>query len=322
MNASAIMDLVAAIRRSGDITAQDVLELRRGVFGDTRVWPHEAEALFDLQQMRLPACPEWQDFYLEAMTDYLVNQEEPQGYISEQNAHWLVEMIDRDAVVWSDTELELLVHVLEKAKSSPPQLVRYALEKVKEAVVTGEGPTRKGMELNPGSIGAAEVDMLRRILYAFGGGSACAISRDEAEILFDINDATLFGDNDPSWQDLFVKAIANHLMAISGYSVPSRQEAIRREEWLAKTDVSVAGFFDRMLSGWRDALSSYERPGRDLELEARINEHITAGEANWLKDRMMRNGHLCANQKALLRFIREESSNIHPDLQELFDRAA
>lgn len=322
MNASPIMDLVATIRNSGDITPQDVLALRRAVFGDARVWPHEAEALFDLSQMRLTAAPEWQELYLEAMTDYLVNQEEPHGYISEQNAQWLIDMIERDAAVWTDTELELLVHVLDKAKSSPPQLVKFALEKVKEAVVSGEGPTRRGMQLKPGSIGAAEVDMLRRILYAFGGSSACAISREEAEALFDINDATLYGENDPSWQDLFVKAVANHLMAISGYSVPSRQEAIRREEWLSKTDVSVTGFFDRMLNGWRDALSSYERPGRDLELEARINEHITAGEADWLKERMMRNGHICANQKALLRFIREESANIHPDLQELLDKAA
>ena len=77
-----------------------------------------------------------------------------------------------------------------------------------------------------------------------------------------------------------------------------------------------------MLNGSRDAMSSYERPGRDLELEARINEHITAGEAHWLKERMMRNGHICANQKALLRFIREESANIQLDLQKLLDKAA
>jgi hypothetical protein len=37
MNASPIMDLVATIRNSGDITSQDVLALRRAVFGDARV---------------------------------------------------------------------------------------------------------------------------------------------------------------------------------------------------------------------------------------------------------------------------------------------
>ena len=178
------------------------------------------------------------------------------------------------------------------------------------------------MELKPGSVCLAEVDLLRRILYACGGDGSAAVSRQEAEALFDINDATLHGDNDPSWQDLFVKAIANHLMALSGYSVPSRQEAMRREAWLSDTEVSVSGFFDRMLSGWRDALSNYEPPRRDHRMEAVINEKITSSEAGWLKERMMRNGHVCANQKALLAFIRAESLDIHPELRHLLDLAA
>ena len=37
VNASSIMDIVATIRNSGDITSQDVLALRRAVFGDARV---------------------------------------------------------------------------------------------------------------------------------------------------------------------------------------------------------------------------------------------------------------------------------------------
>ncbi|MDP4594278.1 MAG: hypothetical protein NWT00_06905 [Beijerinckiaceae bacterium] len=322
MNASAIVDLVTRIQSSGDITSSDVLSLRRGVFGDERVWPHEAEALFDLSQKRLPACAEWQEFFLEAMTDYLVRQEQPQGYVSEQNAAWLIDMIERDGYIWTDTELNLVIHILEKATSSPPSLVQFAMGKVQDAVVSGEGPTRNGMNLKPGSIGAAEVDLLRRILYAFGAEGAAAVSRAEAEALFDINDATLYGDNDPAWQDLFVKAIANHLMALSGYGVPSREEAIRREAWLSNTETSVTGFFDRMVGGWRSALSSYEAPGRNHRIEAAINEKITQGEAGWLKDRMLRNGHVCSNQKALLQFIRDESPDVHPELRDLLNLAA
>jgi len=322
MSSSIILDTVEAVIRSGDVTAGDVLKLRRAVFGDAIVSRPEAEALFDLAAKRLPACAEWDELYLEAMADYLVRQEQPSGYVSAGNAAWLVDMIERDGRIWSDTELNLAVHVLEKATSSPPELVTFAMGKVKDAVVSGEGPTRAGMKLQPGSIGRAEVDLLRRILYAFGGEGAAAVSRCEAEMLFEINDATLYGENDPSWQDLFVKAIANNMMALSGYRVSSREEALRREAWLSDTAVSVGGFFDRMMSGWRDALSTYERPGRDLDVESATNERITAGEAGWLKERIMRNGHVCANQKALLAFIREESPDIHPELRDLFELAA
>ena len=59
-----------------------------------------------------------------------------------------------------------------------------------------------------------------------------AITRSEAELLFDIADATNEAENDPAWTDLFAKAIANAIMAASGYSAPNREEALRREAWL------------------------------------------------------------------------------------------
>ena len=59
------------------------------------------------------------------------------------------------------------------------------------------------------------VDILRRIVYAFGGNGAVAMAKSEAEVLFDLNDATAGADNDPSWNDLFVKAIASYVMAAS-----------------------------------------------------------------------------------------------------------
>lgn len=322
MNRVNIVELVEQIFRSNTITADDVLALRRSVFGDERVWPHEADALFALSQKRLDAAPEWHEFFIEAMTDYLVNQEEPHGYVSEDNARWLMGVIHQDGAVWSDTEVELLVHILDKARSSPPSLVQFALNIVKEEVLTGQGPTRRGMNLSPGSIGAGEVDLLRRILYAYGGASAGSICREEAEILFEINDATLSGDNDPAWQDFFVKAIANHVMALSGYRAPSRQEALRREEWLSDTSVSVGGFFSRMASGWRDVFATYEAPQEDLDLDRAIAERINEGEALWLCDRILKNGQVCPNQQALLQFIRDESPDIHPDLKPLLDQAA
>jgi len=322
MQASCIIEVVEKVSRSGDITTDDVLALRRQVFGDGKVHPYEAEALFDLAQKRLPGALEWHDFYIEAMTDYLVHQEEPSGYISEANAAWLARMIERDGVVWSDTELELMIHVIDRAKSSPPELVRYAMRKVRDAVVTGEGPTRRGKALKSGSIGVAEVDLLRRILYAFGGDGAVSITRCEAEALFEINDATLNGDNDPAWADLFVKAIANHLMALSGYRVPCRQEALRRERWLEDTSVSVSGFLGRMAAGWRDVFRSYQPPQSARAQDMALAERITEEEASWLRERILDNGRVCDNQQALLAFIRENSPQVHPQLKPLLQQAA
>jgi hypothetical protein len=106
------------------------------------------------------------------------------------------------------------VKVLDRAKLSPVKLVRFALEQVKLAVTVGDGylgHARSNRRLSPGVIGEVEVELIRRILYAFGGDGNIAVTRQEAEVLFDINDATAEASNDPAWSDLFVKALANFL---------------------------------------------------------------------------------------------------------------
>jgi hypothetical protein len=264
--------------------------------------------------------------------DYLVHQVAPAGYVDAANADWLVARIDRDGSVKTATELELLVKVLEAARTSPPALVQYALRQVQRAVVQGDGPLANGGRLELGRVNRAEADLLRRILYAFGGDDGIAVTRAEAEVLFDINDAVADADNDPAWLDLFVKAVANCIMAASGYVVPTREVALHREEWLDAPATGVSGFFARMVSGGlHGVLEAYRAPAdedewaeRNARMDAAIAraETVTEGEASWLADRIGRDGHLHEAEKALLRFIANEGRDIHPALAPLMAKAA
>lgn len=259
------------------------------------------------------------------MTDYVVNQTEPFGYVDKANARWLIAMISRDDLLWGDTELETLLQVLDKAASCPQFLEDFVLEAVRKSVIEGEGPTRRGMSLQPGQITAGEIDVLRRTLYAVGGPANIGIDRREAELLFDINDAMLDAEPNPEWSDLFVKAIANHVMTLSGYEPPSREEALRRERWLDEENAGVASLFGRMMqSGWRDILAAYTPPQerRLADQLAREAEAVSQGEAEWLRERIMRNGRVCENQKALLAFLKAEAPSIHPALSGLAAKAA
>lgn len=325
---------VAGLTSKNKITSEDVTMLRREVFADGVVTRGEAEALFALDQTARDKCGEWAPFFVEAVTDYIVHQEKPEGYISEQNADWLVRTVSRDGMVDSRTELELLVHVLEEAKSSPDQLSAYALEQVAHAVIDGKGPMMHGGSLVPGHIAKAEVDLLRRILYAYGGDGNIAISKAEAEVLFRINDRTAAADNDPSWNDLFVKAIANHVMCATGYEPPTREVALRHETFLDEPSPALGGFFSRMVSGGFAAiLEAYHSPG-DIEAEwearnraaealARRAETIDASEAEWLAERVGGGQRpLRDNERALLTLIRHASPQIHPALKPLLDKVA
>lgn len=323
-------DAFNAMLTSGRIGADDVLALRRTVFADGVVSREEADWVFALNDLCEGKCGEWPAFFVEALTDYTVHQEEPRGYMSEENARWLAERISRSGVVKSQTELELLVKAMEAAQSMPESLVGFALGQVKRAVIMGDGPLARGGALEAGKVTEGEVDLLRRMLYAFGGDGNIAITRTEADLLFDINDATMGADNHPSWPDLFVKAIANHLMAAHGYSVPTRQEALRRAEWLDDTQSGVDRFIVKALAGglkgiWRayrqpDA-DPWERRAAEQEAAIAAAEPVTGAEAEWLASRINRNGRMCDNEKALLAFIAEESPALDPALKPLIEKA-
>ena len=117
-------DELTRISQSRSVTSEDVLTLRRHVFGDGVIDQTEAETLFTLDANLDNRCDDWVDFLSEAMVDYLVNQVAPEGYISEENGQWLISCILRDGEVNSVTELEILIKVLEKAKSAPDALGR------------------------------------------------------------------------------------------------------------------------------------------------------------------------------------------------------
>lgn len=323
----------------GMITDRDVRHFRREVFQDGLVSQEEADAVFALNDAISNKCEAWNEFFVEVMTDFTVMQAEPRGYVSNDNAQGLVNRISHDGVVDSTTELELLVRVMAKANDCPPALAGFALAQIAYAVVEGEGPLARGMHLQKGVIGAAEVELLRTVLYAAGGSNGLSISRQEAEILFDLNERTDAARNDPSWQDLFVRATANYLMAASTSHAPTRDQVLARQEWLEDTEEDAGGMIGEVFSGFAKVFtegffddvftSSHVQMERAWNTRNRENaaashsaEAIDAGEANWLVERIQRDGAVNPNERALLEFIRKESHMVDPRVLELMDRVA
>lgn len=314
----------------GRIAESDVMKLRSVTYSDGRISVEEADELFRLNSSGIPFARAWNDYFIEAITDFLVNQVEPYGYVTAENAQWLMERISFDGDVHTRTELELAINVIDRARWSPESLVRFTLGHVRDAVLTGKGVLRNGSSLSPGMIGDAEVELLRRILYAFGGDGSVAITRAEAEVLFDINASLAQECRSPAWTDLFVKAIANAVMAASSYAVPTREEALRREAWLeSHTDLSPLGMVKSLMSDPASLFAGYRVLTREekaldrLErqrIELVVNEKVTEGEAGWLAERIGRDGKVSENEKALLAFLSAESADIHPILKDLVRR--
>lgn len=323
---------ISEIKARGSIKDADVLKLRRSYYDDGHITAEEAEIIFALNDACPVQDPAWADCFVETITDYIVEQAKPEGYLTTENAAWLIQRISKDGRIESKTEMELLVSVLDRARWSPQSLVSFALEQVKDAVINGEGPLRSGKLLEPGVVTQADVDLLRRIIYSYGGDGNVAVTRPEAEILFDIDETTADADNHPAWGDLFVKAIANCVMVASGYAPPPREEALARDAWLDRRgDLSLVGVAAGMAGGLTNLFDDYSEQSSEERALARLalqkveivtNEAVTLAEATWLAQRIGRDGRLTPNERALLMFIKAESPSIHPSLQALVDKAA
>jgi hypothetical protein len=308
-------DLAGRVAADGAITAEEILSLRQIGWGDGSIGPDEAEAIFAINDAVAAPSAEWSDFFVEALGEFIVNQVEPKGYVSQAQADWLIGRIDRDGKIESLTELELLVRLSERALSVPQNLRGYALSQIERAVLTGEGPTRRHGALEQGQVSKAEADLLRRLLFASGSDRPAGVSQAEAEALFRIKDASLGGDNAPEWKQLFVQGVGNYLAGFTSYEAVSRERAAELENFMSDSRSSLGNFVARMgKSSLRDnffeviaQMLSGEPDGPDRAAQIADARNINFDEQVWLEARIDGNGHVDEYDQALLAFLEEES---------------
>ena len=288
-------DFAAALKAGASISAEDVLAVRRWVWPDGSVSAEEAEALFELNRAAKGSAPEWADFFIEAMTDYVVNQTPPRGYVEDGHAAWLIGQIEQGGAPITPTELALVVKILETALNAPASLKAWALARIEQSV------------LADGRVGEQEAALLRRIVFAAGGDGALVVSADEAELLWRLKDACLDADNAPGWKTLFVQAVGNHLTAYSSYAPLARDEAARLDAFVADHHRSVLGFFARMgrtdPSQVRAALA--QTPDGDHEAAVAAANAVTPAEGEWLQAHVKADGARDPYEEALLAFVAE-----------------
>ena len=311
---------LAAIGETGHVSADEVLFLRRTVFADGIVSNEELDALFALGARAPNGDAEWLQFFAEAASDFYLREEEPQGYLTPEEFQSLKTRIIRDGGHVSALEIGVLVKLLETASQTPTELSAFTGGQIKRSITTKAGGA---------VVDKNDVMLLRRYLFAAGGDGNVAVTRAEAEILFDINDATDSARNDPAWTELFVLGVVNHLMAHLGYTAPSREEAFRRDAWVRDHSVNVGGFFNRMFSGVFGAVkhadaekSFYETKNEKCDRDAAIAAKVTDSEADWLASRIGRDGAFDANERSLIERMRKLEDELPENLKSLIERAA
>lgn len=308
--------LIADSASDGRISAEEILELRRLGWADGKIGPDEAEELFAANDACTLPTSEWCDFFVEALSHFIIETVPPAGYIDDEMGDELIARIDRDGRLGSMAELELLVRVLEVANNAPDRLKDYALKQVGDAVLHGDGPTRHG-ELTPKGINEAECALLRRLIFAPAGDRPAGVSKREAELLFRIKDAALYEVNAPEWERLFVQGVASYLLGFGGHAALSRARAAELEAFMTSEGGGIGGFLGRVVTAKPDLGGAFgsllgakdEACGEAgaFDDEAATAALIEPAEAVWLSDMLEADEELDEFEKALITFIDAET---------------
>lgn len=161
--------------------------------------------------------------------------------------------IDIDREVGLAARFQDIVAAIEQAPHLASGLAVLALEQVRRGVVTGEGETTRGRVHFSRTIDATDAAMCEMILIAGGGDTGKPVTREEAEILFDIHAAGCDREDNGHFDDLFIKAIAHHVLAAAGHVVPPRAAALARTtaigDWATPEEFAA---IDREIAGWLD----------------------------------------------------------------------
>jgi hypothetical protein len=148
------------------------------------------------------------------------------------------------AVTRPTGSLAALIATIEFSSIATGSDAAAALAIVRDGVITGEGPTTSGRVHFSRSLDARDADWCARILTARAINEA-AVSREEAQALFQIDEAAAERSDDGKFDDLLAKAILHHAASASGLPVPARAIALSPqtaiETWAPSrsTDVNV-----------------------------------------------------------------------------------
>jgi len=297
--------IMARVAKVGEMTESEAHRIVNEIYSDGIVSRGEAETLFRLNETLSATNPEWGSRFREALTDFLITREAPEGWVTDEEADWLLAQVHHDGEHPCLEEIDLLIAVLRKADGVPEKLAHYTLDAVMYRITEA------------GKATPAMVERARFALFAGAGDGGLWVSQHEASALFKTNDAIANADNDASWNDLFARAIGNHLMARAHPEPKSIEDAFAREAWLKDTSVNPGGLFARMgasfFSGnWFASVTHNRQKAEQARMAAadaatREAEQVTDDEAGWVLANIEGDGKISPAEQALIDFLRAEA---------------
>jgi len=118
-----LKELKKELLADGIIDADEVKQLEAILYEDGIIDKNEADFLFELNNAVSGKnnAPEWKDFFVKAITSFVLDDEQSNGEVDEDEAKYLYEQIKGDGQI-DDIEKALLENIKAKSKNFPSLL--------------------------------------------------------------------------------------------------------------------------------------------------------------------------------------------------------
>ena len=116
-------ELKKELLADGIIDAGEVKELEEVLYADGVIDKDEADFLFELNNAvsGKENAPEWKDFFIKAITSFVLDDDQSNGEVDEDEAKYLYKQIKGDGQI-DDIEKALLENIKAKSKNFPSLL--------------------------------------------------------------------------------------------------------------------------------------------------------------------------------------------------------
>jgi hypothetical protein len=310
---------------------KDAREIRRAIYADGDPTRFDLDRLIAMGREE-GADNEFAELLADIATDVMVRLADPAGYVTDEDAAWLIERLRSDGGLASAAEFGMLKSVVGHAVSVPSALTTFAVREVEKAILTGRRDTLGGVDHEPGVVTSGDVAALRAFAFAPAHGHSLHVDRAAAEALFDIAHATATADNAPEFLDFFAQAVGNYLTGVDFLGTPERSDVLHTEAELARPG-GFGAFFAEVFSRKPNLSEIAKTIGDDVdETDRALNQetasrldkasHIERDTAKWVLAHLSRGGQLTAAERRLLAFLRDEAASAPPELTTLYDQAA
>lgn len=207
------------------LAAEDIGLLRKYTFPDGIRTADDVVVVLALNNACPEKCHEWNSFFVEQISAFIVSYSYPQGSLDEINVAWLMRIVATDGVVNSPLELELLLHVIEISAYVPDELRAFALDQLRYSLSKGCGAYHASRAVIRAGITRQDIDYVMRILRNLSEAGRITVQPLTWAVMMQIGEETLPASNHPRWASIMAA------LRLVDYA-----EAPRRSRWLRIVD--------------------------------------------------------------------------------------